>query len=188
VSGRRIATCVVLLLVLGASARAEPASPDVRARVEGLLGAYRAVTVAEWRSLPRDAGKALESVARDPTALPTWRARALAALGVVRPSAAAPLLRELAADVTAPVVLRSAAVDGAASVLGARAREVLVPLLRDPAPVLRLRSAQALAASGPPGCRALATEARTRPAADPVARVAASCEAQLREIAPPPAR
>lgn len=178
------ATCLVLLVALGESARAEPSAPELRARVEGLLGAYRAVTVAQWRSLPPEAAQALESVARDRTALPTWRARALAALGVVRPSAAAPLVRELAADVTAPVVLRSAAVDGAPSVLGARAREVLVPLLRDPSPAVRLRSAQVLVGSGAAGCRAVATEARARPASDPVARTAATCEARVRETAP----
>ena len=184
-SARPTATCLVLLLVLGGSARADPAGPELRARVEGLLGAYRAVTVAEWRALPSDAAQALESVARDRTALPTWRARALAALGVVRPSAAAPLVRQLAADVTAPVVLRSAAVDGAPSVLGATAREVLVPLLRDPASAVRLRSAQALAGSGAAGCHAVAAEARNRPASDPIARTAASCAARLRETAPP---
>jgi len=185
-SGRWIATCVVVLLVLRGSARAESATPELRARVDGLLGAYRAVTVAEWRALPADAAQALEAVARDRTALPTWRARALAALGVVRPSAAAPLIRQLAADVTAPVVLRAAAVDGAPSVLGARARELLVPLLRDPAASVRRRSAQALAGSGAAGCRAVAAEARTRPASDPISRTAASCEARLREIPPDP--
>jgi HEAT repeat protein len=184
-SARPIATCVVLLLVLGGSARAEPVPAELRARVEGLLGAYRAVTVAEWRALPPDAAQALESVARDRTALPTWRARALAALGVVRPSAAAPLVRQLAMDTTAPVVLRSAAVDGTVSVLGAAAREVLVPLLRDPTPAVRLRSAQALAGSGPAGCQDVAAEARTGPASDPVARTAARCEARLRETVPP---
>jgi hypothetical protein len=186
-STRQIASCVALLLVLGGSAQAEPPAPELQARVQGLLGAYRAVTVAEWRALPPDASRVLESVARDRTALPTWRARALAALGAVRPSAAAPLLRQLAADVTAPLVVRSAAVDGAASVLGAKAREVLLPLLRDPAAAVRLRSARALAGSGAPGCRAVAAEARTRPASDPVARTAASCEARLRD-APSPDR
>ena len=184
-STRQIASCVVLLLVLGGSARGEPPAPELQARVQSLLGAYRAVTVAEWRALPPDASRVLESVARDRTALPTWRARALAALGAVRPSAAAPLVRQLTADVTAPLVLRSAAVDGAVSVLGANAREVLVPLLRDPAAVVRLRSAQALALSGATGCRAVVAQARTRPASDPVARTAASCEARLRETVSP---
>ena len=183
-SPRRTAICLVVVFVLGGSARGAPVDPELRARVEGLLGAYRAVTVAEWRALSPDAAPVLEAVARDRTALPTWRARALAALGVVRPPAAGPLVRELATDVTAPVILRSAAVDGAANVLGAAARAVLVPLLRDREAAVRLRSARALAASGAAGCRALVSEARSRPASDPVARTAASCAAQLRESPP----
>ena len=183
-SARRTAICLVVAFVLGGNARGAPVDPELRAHVEGLLGAYRAVTVAEWRSLSPDAAPVLEAVARDRTALPTWRARALAALGVVRPPAAGPLVRELAADVTAPLILRSAAVDGAANVLGAAAQEVLVPLLRDRDAAVRLRSARALVGSGAGGCRALVAEARSRAASDPVARTAASCAAQLRETPP----
>lgn len=180
-SARQAALCVVAALVVGGAARAAPVDPGLKARVDGLLGSYRAVTVAEWRSLPAEAAPVLEAVARDRTALPTWRARALAALGVVQPAAAAPLVRGLATDVTAPVVLRSAAVDGAPGVLGAEARGVLVPLLRDREAAVRLRSARALAGSGAAGCRAVIVEARSRPVSDPVARTAASCEARLRE-------
>lgn len=183
-SARRTAFCVVAALVVGGAARAAPVNPGLKARVDGLLGSYRAVTVAEWRSLSTEAGPVLEAVARDRTALPTWRARALAALGVVQPAAAAPLVRELATDVTAPVVLRSAAVDGAPGVLGAEARRVLVPLLRDREAAVWLRSARALAGSGAAGCRAVIAEARSRPASDSVARTAASCEARFRKNPP----
>ncbi len=178
---RRIALCVVAAIVVGGTARAAPVDPSLKARVDGLLGSYRAVTVAEWRALSPEAAPVLEAVARDRSALPTWRARALAALGVVQPAAAAPLVRELATDVTAPVVLRSAAVDRAPGVLGAESRGVLVPLLRDREAAVRLRSARALAGSGAAGCRALVAAARTRPASDPVARTAAGCEARLGE-------
>lgn len=180
-SARWTVRWLVVAFVLGGSARGAPVNPELRVRVEGLLGAYRAVTVAEWRSLSPEAAPVLEAVARDRTALPTWRARALAALGVVRPPAAGPLVRELAADVTAPVVLRSAAVDGAPSVLGAAAPEALVPLLRDRDARIRRRSAHALAGSGAAGCRALVAEARSRPVSDPLARAAASCSARLPE-------
>lgn len=183
-SARRTAICLVVAFVLGGNARGAPVDPELRAHVEGLLGAYRAVTVAEWSSLSPDAAPVLEAVARDRTALPTWRARALAALGVVWPPAAGPLVRELAADVTAPLILRSAAVDGAANVLGAAAQEVLVPLLRDRDAAVRLRSARALVGSGAGGCRALVAEARSRAASDPVARTAASCATQLRNTPP----
>ena len=178
-NARLCAIVVVLAGVLGGSPRAESADPEVHARVEGLLGAYRAVTVAEWRALGPDAAPVLQAVARDPAALPTRRARALAALGSIQPMAAGPVVRELAADATAPRVLRSAAVDAAPSVLGDEATAVLVPLLRDHDSTLRLRSARALVASGAAGCRAVVAEARTRPASDPVAQAAASCQARL---------
>jgi HEAT repeat protein len=177
---------VVLAGVLGGSPRAESVDPEVRARVEGLLGAYRAVTFAEWRALGSDAAPVLQAVARDRAALPTRRARALAALGAIQSVAAGPVVRELAADATAPRVLRSAAVDAAPSVLGDEATTVLVPLLRDRDSTLRLRSARALAASGAAGCRAVVAEARTRPVSDPVSQAAASCRARL-QATPQPA-
>ena len=174
---------VVVAGMLGGSARAA-SEAELRARVDGLLGAYRAVTVAQWRALGPEASLVLEHVARDQAALPSRRARALAALGAVQPAAAGPVIRELASDGTAPVVLRSAAVDAASSVLGLRAQDLLVPLLRDPEAAIRLRSARALATSGAGGCRAVSVAARTLPPSDPVARTAASCEAQLRANPP----
>jgi len=183
-SARTTGVGILLAAILGGSARSEP-EPQLRARVDGLLGAYRAGTVAEWRTLGPDAAPMLERVARDRAALPTRRARALAALGTLRPAAAGPLIRELVAEGTAPVVLRCAAVDAAPNVLGPDASEVLVPLLRDQEALVRLRSARVLAASGADGCRAVAVRARTLPTSDPVAKTAAWCEAQLR--ASPPA-
>jgi hypothetical protein len=143
--------------------------------VEGLLGAYRAVTVAEWRALGPEAAPVLEGVARDARALPTQRARALAALGMLRPDAAAPLVRQLASDGTVPVPLRAAALDVAPGVLGADAPGFLAPFLRDREARVRRHSAEALAASGAAGCRVLTAEARTRSASDGVARAAAAC-------------
>jgi HEAT repeat protein len=171
---------VMAALVLGGNAGAAPTDPELRSRVEGLLGSYRTVTVAEWRAVGPEAAPVLEAVARDPRALPTRRARALAALGVVRSDAAAPLIRELVLDAVVAPVVRSAAIDAAPGVLGADAPHLLIPLLRDPAPRVRLHSAQALASTGLAGCRAVLAEARTRPASDPVARTASHCEAQLR--------
>ena len=168
-SRRLYGIVLVLAGVLGGNPRAESVDPELRARVAGLLGAYRAVTVAEWRALGSEAGPVLEAVARDAAALPTRRTRALAALGAIQPVAAGLLIRELATDPTTPRVLRSAA--------------LLVPLLRDRDATLRVQSARALAASGPAGCRALVAETRTRPASDPVAQTAASCEARL-EVTP----
>jgi HEAT repeat protein len=182
-SARRTGFGILLAGMLGGTPRAA-AEPELPARVDALLGAYRAVTAAEWRALGPAIGSELERVARDRVALPTRRARALAALGAVRPTSAGPLIRELAADGTAPEVLRCAAVDAASSVLGPEASEVLVPLLRDRAAAVRLASARVLAGSGAPGCRAVAVQARTLPSSDPVARTAATCQAQLRIGAP----
>ncbi len=184
-SARSTPLALAAALVLCASVRGAPAEPEVRARVEGLLGAYRAVTVAEWRAVGPDAAPVLEAVARDAAALPTWRARALAALGVVRPAAAAPLVRQLAADVGAPPLVRSAAVDAAPGVLGADAVAFLTPFLRDADSVVRQRSAEALALSGPAGCRAVLAEAKAHPPSGALARTAASCAEQLRTGAPP---
>jgi HEAT repeat protein len=185
VSARLACLGVVATLVLGGSAGAAPLDPELLSRVEGLLGSYRTVTVAEWRAMGSAAAPVVEAVARDPRALPTRRARALAALGVVRPDAAAPLIRELASDATVPPALRSAAVDAAPGVLGAEAPHLLVPLLRDPAPLIRMHSAQALVSTGPAGCRVVVAEARTRSSSDPVARAAGRCDAQLRSGDPP---
>ena len=179
-SARLACLGVVATLVLGGSAESAPLDTELRSRVEGLLGSYRTVTVAEWRAVGPEAAPVLEAVARDARALPTRRARALAALGVVRPEAAAPLIRQLASDATVPPVLRSAAVDAAPGVLGADAPHLLVPLLRDPAPLVRMHSAQALASTGPAGCRVVVAEARSRSPSDPVARTAGRCDAQLR--------
>jgi HEAT repeat protein len=180
VSARLACLVVVAPLVLGGSAGAGPLDSELRSRVEGLLGSYRTVTVAEWRAVGSAAAPVLEAVARDARALPTRRARALAALGVVRPDAAGPLVRELVSDASIATVVRSAAIDAAPGVLGADAPRLLVPLLRDPAPLVRLHSAQALTSTGLAGCRAVLAEARSRPASDPVARMAGRCEAQLR--------
>ncbi len=171
---------VVAAVLLWGVAHGAPTDPQVRARVEGLLGAYRAVTVAEWRGLGPGAAPVLEGVARDALALPTWRARALAALGVVQPAAAAPLVRQLASDPANPPLLRSAAVDAAPAVLGVEAVGFLTPFLRDRDAVVRQRSAEALAVSGAAGCRAVVAEARTRPASDALGRTATRCAEQLR--------
>src|SRR5262249_49023418 len=92
-SAHRAGVAVLATLLLVGSAAAEPVDPGLQSRVEGLLGAYRAITVAEWKAVGPEAAPVLEAVARDAGALPTRRARALAALGVLRPSAAAPLVR-----------------------------------------------------------------------------------------------
>lgn len=159
---------------------AAPVDAEMGARVDGLLGSYRAITVAEWKALGPAAAPALEAAARDVTALPSRRARALAALGVIQPAAAAPLVRQLASDSRAPPLLRSAAVDAAPGVLGAQTVGFLTPFLRDTDGVVRQRAAEALASSGDVGCRAVMAEAKARSASDPVGKTAAACAERLR--------
>lgn len=171
-----------LTLVVGVLAGAALAAPvdPAAARVDGLLGSYRSVTAAEWQALGPSAAPALEAVVRDHVALPTRRARALAALGVVQPGAAAPLVRQLAADPATAPLLRSAAVDAAPRVLGPDAVAFLTPFIRDADPVVRQRSAEALAASGVAGCRVVVGEARIRSASDPLTKTVAGCAERLR--------
>lgn len=183
-SARPAGLAALAALLLFGSAAAEPVDAGLRSRVEGLLGAYRAVTVAEWQALGPEVAPVLEDVARDARELPTRRARALAALGVLRPDTAAPLVRQLASDWTVPVPLRTAALDVAPGVLGADAPLFLAPFLRDREPRVRRRSAEALAASGAAGCRVLTTEAKGRSASDPVVSAAAACGSRSRDPTP----
>jgi hypothetical protein len=166
--------------LLSGPVRAAGSEADVRAQVHALLGSFRSVTVAQWRALGPDAAPVLEAVARDGAALPTRRARALAALGVIRPLSAEPLIRQLASDSTAPSVLRTAAVDAAPGVLGPGAVALLTPLLRDGDAMVRVRSAEALATSGTAGCQAVVAETRAHAASAELAATAARCAEQLR--------
>jgi len=175
------------MLLLATLASAEP-DPGLRGRVEGLLGSYRTVSAAQWRALGKDAAPVLASIVTDSTALPTFRARALAALGVVDAASAAPHVQRLLADGSAPVALRSAAVGAAPGVLGEEAAlPVLRPLLVGDDATLSAVAARSLARAGTGGCAMLRTEARRRPDRESFARSAADCEARLR-AAPTPAR
>jgi len=178
--------CLSMLLVTTIAA-AEP-DAGLRGRVEGLLGSYRAVSAAQWRALGPEAGPVLASIVTDSTVLPTFRARALAALGVVDPASAGPHVRRLLADASAPLALRSAAVGAAPSVLGEQAAlPLLQPLLVGDDPTLTAVSARSLARAGTAGCAMVTTEARRHPDRASIGRSAADCEARLR-AAPTPAR
>ncbi len=183
---RSRALALAVALTLAGPARPAPVDPQLRARVEGLLGSYRAVTVAEWRAVGAAVAPVLEAISLDAVALPTRRARALAALGVVQPEAAVPVVRRLAGDPAAPPLLRSAALDAAPGVLGSGAMAFLVPFLRDPDAVVRQRAAEVLATTGPAGCRAVVAEARAH-ASEALSRTAAACAEQLGD-APPASR
>ncbi|HET6982998.1 MAG TPA: hypothetical protein VFI53_12705, partial [Myxococcaceae bacterium] len=61
-SARPAGLAALAALLLVRSVAAEPVDAGLRSRVEGLLGAYRAVTVAEWRALGPEAAPVLETV------------------------------------------------------------------------------------------------------------------------------
>jgi hypothetical protein len=168
------------MLCLATVAVAEP-DPALRGRVEGLLGSYRTVREAQWRALGPDAAPILASVVTDPTALPTFRARALAALGVVDAAGAAPHVQRFLADASAPRPLRAAAIGAAPGVLGEQAAlPLLRPLLVGDDWTLSEVSARALSRAGAASCAMLKTEAKRRPDRESFARSAAACEARLR--------
>jgi HEAT repeat protein len=155
----------------------------LRARVDGYLGAYETRISAErWRALGPQVIPILSAIAQDPHALSTRRAKALAALGVVDASAAAPLVRGLANDDSAPYVVRSSAVRAAPSVLGPdQATELLLPILRGSHPSLRARAGEALVSTGTAGCQAVVKEAKGRPGDEALEQSAARCQARLEQ-------
>ena len=174
-----------MLLLTAVAAAAEP-DAGLRGQVEGLLGSYGTVPAERWRALGPEAAPILASVVTDATVLPTFRARALAALGVVDPALAAPHVRRLLADPSAPVALRSSAIGAAPSVLGeSAAAPLLQPLLSGDDPTLTTVSARSLARAGTAGCAMVRAEARRRPERVNVARSAAACEARLGETPKP---
>ena len=179
--------CLPMVLAATLASGAEP-DATLRSRVEGLLGSYRTVRTEQWQALGPDAAPILASVVTDSTRLPTFRARALAALGVVDAALAAPHIRRLLGDASAPAALRSAAVGAAPGVLGEQAAlPLLRPLLVGDDPTLTTVTARSLARAGAAGCAAVTAEARRRPDREAVARSSAACEARFR-AGPKPAR
>jgi hypothetical protein len=117
---------------------------EVRDRVDSYLRAIDVeIDADEWRALGPAAVPLLESVARDPAALPTRRAHALSALALVAGPASAGLLGAVAAGEDEPLGVRLAAVQGlGAATAGSGLTAALRPILesaRDP----RVRAAAA---------------------------------------------
>ena len=175
-----------MLLLTAVAAAAEP-DAGLRGQVEGLLGSYGTVRAERWRALGPDAAPILASVVTDATALPTFRARALAALGSGRSGAGgAPRSPPAGRPLRARSPLRSSAIGAAPSVLGeSAAAPLLQPLLSGDDPTLTTVSARSLARAGTAGCAMVRAEARRRPERVNVARSAAACEARLGETPKP---
>src|SRR5512141_3273366 len=73
-----------------------------RAQVDALLGAYEGVDPALWRGLGAAAIPILESIAADPGALPTRRARSVDGLAALGSGQAT--MRALANSTAAPLI------------------------------------------------------------------------------------
>jgi len=122
----------------------ELTAAEVRDRVDSYLRAIDVeIDADEWRALGPAAVPLLETVARDPAALPTRRAHALSALALLAGPSSAELLGSIAAREDEPLGVRLAAVRGlgaatAAGGLTAALRPIL-EAARDP----RLRAAAA---------------------------------------------
>jgi HEAT repeat protein len=140
--------------------RAPADEGEVRESVEALLGSRAAVSPERWRRLGPRALPVLESIAGDPKALPTRRARAVEGLVALGSSRAPSLLTRLAQSDDEPFVVRLAAVRGAGRALSAPRRlSALRPVL-EKAPDAHLRAAAAeVLARHPSGCEAVRAQA-----------------------------
>src|SRR5512138_755752 len=151
------------------STASELADAEVAQRVRAYLGAIHAPASSEqWRALGARAAGVLEAIARDPQALPSRRARAVAALSHVGGEGAQRTVLELARSEAAPFAVRAGALEGAERLLAADdlAREV-EPILRGATePLVRATAAEVLARRAPESaCGAvLAQAARERDA------------------------
>ncbi len=171
----------VLTLAVSAGPAAAPVSPEVRARVDELLGVIdRPIRPESFRPLGAAGEAALAEVAlsRD---LSPWRARALEALAGLRAARAEEIHRKIASAPDEPRTVRRAAVTGLARLLPpARATAELRPILeRDRDAAIRAAAAEALAASSPnEACTAVRAQVRREAEGDRArfGRAVASCE------------
>jgi hypothetical protein len=167
---------VLVISLAQAPAAASPVPPDVQRQVETFLASIDTPIPAErWKALGDDGVRALEPIARSGQALPTRRARAVAAAGLIGGERAHALAVSLAQDAAAPAVVRQSAV----LTLGARDAAVLKRVLSvDSDLQVRGAAAQVLARSAPDGCAAVrAQQAREAPAWRPAfQRALKGCE------------
>lgn len=180
--GPRAAGLVLLFLAFARTSLAAETDPAVvRARVDSYLSSIDTrISPERWRALGPEAAPILSAIAQDTTELPTRRAKALAALGIVDAATAAPLVRGLTSDASAPYVVRSTAVRAAPTVLGSKeATTLLLPILRGSSSSLRARAGEALATTGTTGCQAVVSEASRRPGEESLQNSAARCQSQL---------
>jgi HEAT repeat protein len=174
-----VALALALAVAAGPDAGAAP-SPEVRARVEDLLGALHGPVAPEtFRALGPGAEEALAEIARSQT-MPSKRIRALEALASLGGARAAEAHRAVAAS-RAPSAVRRGAVRGLGRLAGqAGAPSALAPYLeRDGDPAVRAAAAEALAEVAPEeSCGTIRARARAERARDRdrFGRALARCE------------
>jgi CSLREA domain-containing protein len=129
-----------------------------RVQVDALLGAYEGVEPEQWRGLGAAAAPILESIALDPGALATHRARSLDGLAALGSGEAT--MRSLANSNAAPLIVRMSAMHGLGQILPEAALiAALRPLLRVPHSQLRGIAAETLS-NTPAGCAVVADMAK----------------------------
>lgn len=153
---------VAAVLLLGAAVGAAPASASVpqqtRDKVEAYLGTLDTpIPASQWKALGESGVTVLDEIARSSSALPTRRARAVAAAGLIGGPTAQRLAQELATAQTAPAVVRAAAATAVAHVLpAAQATPTLEKVLAsDPSLTVRRAAAEAVVQVAPERCGAL---------------------------------
>jgi hypothetical protein len=141
---------------------------EVKARVRAFLRTIDTpVRASQWRALGPRAVPHLTAAAGDPQLLPSRRAAALSALGVVGGPAAREAVLAALRDDAAPYAIRSSALRAAGALTGEAALvQALRPVLeRDPEPALRATAAEVLATRAPrAGCAAVRAQAAREPA------------------------
>jgi len=162
---------ILLAAALGAGspAAAGTPSPDeaLRQRIDAYLGSIDTpIPASRWRALGPGAVPILAAVARDAAELPTWRARALAALSLIGGDEAIEAAKGVALA-EGPLLVRVEAVDSLARLVPkAELGAALGPVMaRADHPGVRAAAAQALALRGTPAdCPAVEAQAAAEPA------------------------
>ncbi len=145
---------------------------DLKARVEALLSGYEFVPSEEhFKPLGPQALTVLEQIFNDPSALPTRRNNAVAAMALVDNPAAESKLRAIVTDPKIDLQLRSTAAMALAHRTGEKALPDLLPLLDAEEPRLRDAAARAVGSVGTPGAKK-ALEDRLGKEEDPSVREA----------------
>jgi hypothetical protein len=164
-----IAALLLLVAALGPGSRVPPtpasdAPPPPATAVErserielAMAMIHGGPSPGYWRALGPEAVPDLEAIARDRSALPSRRARALEGLSFLGGDRAVAALRELSAAEGLPFSVRSAAIEGVGRTLpAAELSAALRPVLRGAAhPAERAVAAEVLADRAPSACGAV---------------------------------